>query len=471
MAKYYAGIDLGTTATKAVVFDCEGEVIYQTSQEYPMYHPVVDWSTQRPEDLLDAVYQCLSEITSNFDLSFVSFSAAMQSLILVDNHHQPLTDCMIWADNRAVAESEELKNSELGQEFYRISGIPIHSFSPMTKLVWLKQQKPDLLATAHKLISAKEYIWYHLTNEYTIDTTLASGTGLMDIHTLEWSDKILNFLSIQKTQLSIIVKSTHRAYCKQYNLELVSGGGDGVLANLGSGAISTDKMALTIGTSGAVRVVAEKPYIDAKMRTQCYHLVENEYLKLGAVNNGAVVLQWLKNQVLETNESYESLFEKAEKVQAGANGLLFVPYILGERAPIWDAKAKGIIIGLDMQHQQGHLIRAAMEGILYGLRQIAEVLVPNQKVRKKMNLMVSGGFAKSDFWLQMTADVFQMNVEVSNTIESSAWGAVLIGFESFGMKITPQNKIGKSFYPNQENEIIYNDGFEKFKQIYQRLYS
>lgn len=469
MAHYYAGIDLGTTATKAVVFNQKGDVLYQVSREYPMYHPQPEWSTQNPQDLLTATKDCIEDILARFEVRFISFSAAMQSLILVDEQHQALTDCMIWADNRAADIADNLKQNATGQRFYDISGIPIHSFSPMTKLAWLKEHEPALLASAHKLISAKEYIWYHLTHEYTIDTTLASGTGLMDIHSLQWSEEILNYLSIQKTQLSIIVKSTHRAYCKQYGLELVSGGGDGILANLGSGAITPDKMALTIGTSGAVRVVSNQPFIDPQMRTQCYHLYGTEYLKLGAVNNGAVVLQWLKNNILESTETYQELFEKASKVPVGSEGLLFVPYILGERAPIWDAKAKGLMIGLDMQHTQGHIIRASMEGILFGLKQIAEVLVPQKEKLSNMTLMVSGGFAKSNFWLQMTADIFQMKVEVSNTIESSAWGAVLLGFQSFEMEYHNDIKNEIVFYPNTQYNQVYQQGFERFKNVYKQF--
>jgi gluconokinase len=143
-----------------------------------------------------------------------------------------------------------------------------------------------------------------------------------------------------------------------------------------------------------------------------------------------------------------------------------VPYILGERAPIWDAKAKGLMIGLDMQHTQGHIIRASMEGILFGLKQIAEVLVPQKETLSNMTLMVSGGFAKSNFWLQMTADIFQMKVEVSNTIESSAWGAVLLGFQSFGIEYQNDIKNEIVFYPNKENSRVYQQGFERFKNVY-----
>jgi gluconokinase len=161
--------------------------------------------------------------------------------------------------------------------------------------------------------------------------------------------------------------------------------------------------------------------------------------------------------------------KKASKVPVGSEGLLFVPYVLGERAPIWDAKAKGLMIGLDMQHTQGHIIRASMEGILFGLKQIAEVLVPQKEKLSNMTLMVSGGFAKSNFWLQMTADIFQMKVEVSNTIESSAWGAVLLGFQSFEMEYHNDIKNEIVFYPNKQYNQVYQQGFERFKNVYKQF--
>ena len=469
MEQFYIGIDIGTTATKAVCFDKTGKVIRQFTQSYPMYHPKPDWSIQKPNEILAAVLECIQEITKGIQPQFISFSSAMQSIIAIDNTGKPITDAILWADNRAHSLAEALKESEQGERFYQKTGIPIHTFSPMTKIVWLKEYDAIHFSKAHKFISIKEYIWHHLTGEYVIDSSMASGTGLMNIHILKWETEILDYLKIEESQLSTIVSPTHQSKGLSDGFHYILGGGDGVLANLGTGAMETGRMALSIGTSGAVRLPIDKPFIDSQMRTQCYHLMDKQYLKLGAVNNGAIVLQWLKESILKTDESFEELFKQAETIPAGSEGLLFVPYLLGERAPIWDASAQGTLLGIRIIHTKAHLIRATLEGILFGLLSITEILLPDSEKRHKTTIMASGGFGKSELWLQMVADIFQMKVIVAETIEASAWGAVLIGFKATGIAIPTQNKIGKTFLPNEDHKEIYEQHFEKFKRVYPLL--
>lgn len=468
-ASYYIGIDIGTTATKAVCFDLDGNVVNQLSHSYPMYHPKPNWSVQKPEVILETVLRCIKEITKEIQPEFISFSSAMQSIIAIDKNGKPLTDAILWADNRADSISDKLKNTEKGRIFYQKTGIPIHPFSPMTKIAWLKEFESEIFAKTFKFISIKEYIWHQLTGEYITDTSMASGTGILNIHTLKWDDEVLEFLEIKQDQLSTICEITHQAKGLKDNYLYIIGGGDGALANLGTGAMNKGFMALTIGTSGAVRLPVDKPFLDAQMRTQCYHLQGNQYLTLGAINNGAIVLQWLKESILKTNLTYEQLFEEAEKIPAGSEGLLFVPYLLGERAPIWDASAQGSLLGIQITHTQAHFVRATLEGILFGLFQITEILLPDLEKRKQTIIMASGGFGKSDFWLQIVADIFQMKVETSQTIEGSAWGAVLIGMKATGIASSKPNKTAKTFIPNESTKAVYTDAFIKFKKIYSLL--
>ncbi|MFB9107733.1 gluconokinase [Flavobacterium gyeonganense] len=466
MEKLYIGIDIGTTATKAICFDVHGNVIRQVSHPYAMYHPKPNWSVQHPQEILETVLECIKKITKDIQPEFISFSSAMQSIVAIDQTGKPLTDAILWADNRAMGIAEELKNSEKGKYFYQKTGIPIHPFSPMTKITWLKEFDSDIFLKTYKFISIKEYVWHHLTHEYCTDTSMASGTGLLNIHTLKWDDKVLDFLNIKTEQLSAVCEVTHQCKGISDDFLYVIGGGDGALANLGTGAMNKNCMALTIGTSGAVRLPIDKPYLDEHMRTQCYHLMDNQYLTLGAVNNGAIVLQWLRETLLKTDKSFEVLFSAAEKIPAGSEGLLFVPYLLGERAPIWDASAQGTILGMQITHTQAHLVKATLEGILFGLFQITEILLPDPEKRKQTKVMASGGFGKSELWLQMVADIFQMTVETSQTIEGSAWGAVLIGMKSLGIDITTESKTGKTFLPNPVHKKVYEDAFVKFKKVY-----
>lgn len=468
MESLYIGIDIGTTATKAICFGRNGNVIRQFSHPYAMYHPKPNWSVQNPQEILETVLNCITEITKGIQPEFISFSSAMQSIIAIDETGKPLTEAILWADNRAIEIAEELKKSEKGKQLYQKTGIPIHPFSPMTKIAWLKEFDSEVFSKTYKFISIKEYVWHHLTNEYCTDTSMASGTGLLNIHTLQWDDEVLDFLNIKPQQLSSVYEVTHQAKGILDDFLYIIGGGDGALANLGTGAMNKNCMALTIGTSGAVRVPIEKPYVDEQMRTQCYHLMDNQYLTLGAVNNGAIILQWLRETILKTDQSFEMLFSTAEKIPAGSEGLLFVPYLLGERAPIWDASAKGTILGMEITHTQAHLVKATLEGILFGLFQITEILLPDPEKRKQTKVMASGGFGKSELWLQMVADIFQMTVETSQTIEGSAWGAVLIGMKSLGidMSIENKNKAGRTFSPNAVHKKVYEESFAKFKKVY-----
>lgn len=466
MKKTYIGIDIGTTATKAICFDANGNVLHQITKEYQMYHPEENWSTQKPNEILDSVLACIKEITKNVEPEFISFSAAMQSILIINEEGFPISDALLWADNRAISIAEALKKSELGTVFYQKTGIPIHPFSPMTKLAWFKENEPNLFNNAFKFISIKEYIWNQLTEEYVTDSSMASGTGLMNIHTLHWDETILNYLNIKENQLSKIAPATHKSKGTKDGFLYILGGGDGPLANLGTGSMEKNRIALSIGTSGAVRIPIEQPHIDPKMRTQCYHLIDNQYLKLGAVNNGAIILQWLKESLLETNESYETLLEQAKEIPAGSDGLLFVPYLLGERAPIWDADVQGTLLGIKITHHKAHFIRATLEGILFGLFSVVEILLPDSEKRKETTVMVSGGFGKSELWLQIVADIFQMKVVVSETIEGAAWGAVLIGFKAIENMNSFENKTNATFYPNPNHRLVYEKAFEKYKRVY-----
>jgi gluconokinase len=466
MESLYIGIDIGTTATKAICFDIHGNIVRQVSYTYSMYHPEPNWSVQNPQEILETVLNCINEITDGIDPQFISFSSAMQSIIAIDENGKALTDAILWADNRAITIAEELKKSEKGKLFYQKTGIPIHPFSPITKIAWFKEFEPEIFSKTYKFISIKEYVWHHLTGEYCTDTSMASGTGLLNIHSLEWDDEVLDSLNIKPQQLSAVCKVTHQCKGILDDFLYVMGGGDGALANLGTGAMNKNCIALTIGTSGAVRLPINKPYLDEQMRTQCYHLMDDQYLTLGAVNNGAIILQWLREMFLKTHQSFEVLFEEAEKIPAGSDGLLFVPYLLGERAPIWDAAAQGSLLGMQITHTQAHLTRATLEGILFGLFQIAEILLPDPEKRKQTKVMVSGGFGKSELWLQMVADIFQMPVVTSKTIEGSTWGAVLIGMKSLGIEINNESKTGMVYFPNAAHKKVYEDAFAKFKKVY-----
>ncbi len=462
---YFTGIDIGTTSTKAVVFDISGKVLAQHSVAYEMFHPKSDWSEQNPDEIYEAILDCLSFLDKRSLLETLSFSSAMHSFMAVDELGKPLTNLIVWADNRAIEIANHLKDSRLGKEIYQNTGTPIHPFSFLCKILWLKEHEPEIFEKVHKFIGIKEYIWHKIFGKYEIDYSLASATGMMNIKNLSWDKKTLELIGISEEKLPKIVPTTFSR--KKESLNYFIGAADGPLANLGTNAMGKSKMAFTMGTSGAVRVCVDEYYSDPQMRTFNYLLSENLHVIGGATNNGAIVIQWLKEQILQTIEPTEKLIEKAKRVPAGAEKLLFLPYILGERAPVWNAEAKGVFFGLSINHTQGHLIRAVMEGIIFNLFSVGKILMERNPITE---ICASGGFAKSDFWLQLVADIFQKKVIISENVEGSAWGAVLVAMQA--MNIEPQiseQKTGKIFLPNLENAQIYSDLHTKFERLYEKL--
>ncbi len=471
---YYLGVDIGTTSVKAVAFSEQGKVVANFSFSYAIHHPRPNWSEQDPDEIFEAVIKGINKVVQTLAtdvLKFVSFSAAMHSLIAADDKGNLLTQCIIWADNRADEIADTLRNSDKGQKFYNVSGVPIHAMSPLCKLLWFKENQPEIFNTAFKFIGIKEYIFYKLFGEYFIDTSIASATGLLNLKTLQWDEEILNYTGITASRLSQVVSVKHILhYNGNYpglslpqNIPFVIGASDGALANLGTGATGSNAMAITVGTSGAARVVIAAPETDNLMRTFCYHLKDNLYIAGGATNNGAVVLQWLKETLLQTNDNYEQLYEQAQTIEAGCEGLLFLPYILGERAPLWNSNAKGVYFGLTIEHTKAHLIRAAMEGVIFSLYSIGEILTENKEITE---IHASGGFTKSTLWLQILADVFNIKALVPPAVESTAFGAVILGAEALSLKTDFQNQTSAAYIPISKHHEIYTKCFEKFEKLY-----
>ena len=475
---YYLGMDIGTSSAKAVAFSSEGKVLERRAVSYGMRHPAPDRSEQDPDEIYRAVCKCLEEVVAALKPGrplLVSFSAAMHSLLAVDARGNPLTACMIWADNRAAAIAEELKSSETGKSFYQLTGVPIHPMSPLCKLLWLRQEEPAIFYSAARFIGIKEYILFKLSGEYLVDSSIASATGLLNLRTLQWDEAILRYLSIDASKLARVVSPRfHFPYgggkgelttslSLPAGTPIVPGASDGALANIATGATGEQKMAVTIGTSGAARMASDRILIDGEMRTFCYHVKDDHYICGGATNNGAVVIQWLKESLLQATESYEELLLLAGTTGPGADGLLFIPYILGERAPIWNSKARGIYFGLDIHHGKAHLVRAAMEGVIYCLYDIGRILSPGLSVRE---LHASGGFARSPLWLQILADVFMVKVLAFGNEDSSALGAVLVGMEALGGFSPFPHETPVVYEPDAAAHALYAQRFEQFLRVY-----
>lgn len=453
--KYMIGVDIGTTSTKSVLYDEQGNFILKHNIGYPLNTPNVDVSEENPDELFDAVLMTIKYVIresgiNKDDIKLVSFSAQMHSLIAMDSNHQRLTENLTWADNRASKYAEQINNQHNGVEIYQRTGTPIHPMSPLSKIFWMKHEQQQTYNNTAKFVDIKTYIFYQLFEQYVIDQSMASATGMLNLESLQWDAEALQLLGIDESQLPEVVPTTHiltgmkKRYATLMGLNedtpFVVGASDGVLSNLGVNAFKKGEVAVTIGTSGAIRTVIDKPRTDYKGRIFCYVLTENHYVIGGPVNNGGVILRWLRDEILASEvetakrlgvDTYDVLTQIASRVKPGAEGLIFHPYLAGERAPLWNADARGSFFGLTLSHKKEHMIRAALEGVLYNLYTVYLALIEVMN-ETPSTIKATGGFAKSKVWRQMMADIFDTHLSVPESYESSCLGACVLGMKALG---------------------------------------
>jgi gluconokinase len=485
---YFIGIDIGTTATKGVAFDADGRVVGYRSVHYDMTHPQPGWAEQEPEELWQAVLTCLDDLVEKLGTGcqLIAFSTAMHSVMAVDETGTPLTNFILWADNRATAEADELIASGLGQRIYEACGTPIHPMTPLCKLIWLRKNQPDVFEKAHRFIGIKEFVWQHFTGTYEIDYSLATSTGLFDLQKLTWNELALETAGVPAEKLAVPVSPLRAMTSDQLpvtneklpkklieklvngHCSLVIGASDGCLANLGTGAITPGRLAITIGTSGAVRIASPQGFTDPQMRTFCYRLDEELFVMGGGTNSGGAVFEWLYEQFFP-GKSGDEVIALAETVPPGADGLLFLPYLLGERAPLWNADAKGVFFGLTLRHTPAHLARAVLEGICLHTASLVGILEERQPIHE---IYASGGFAKSTAWVQLLADVCGKPVRLPESVQAGAWGAVLVGMKATGLIQGYDEKlsalfISQTFQPDEKKTQTYRELSGKFASLYE----
>ncbi|MFB9239425.1 gluconokinase [Plantactinospora siamensis] len=439
------GVDLGTTSTKAVAYDTGGRSLGSHSVAYPLDEPHPGYAEQDPNLIWEAVLETTRTVVADLDrpVAGLSFSTAMHGLIGLDAGGDPLTPSVTWADSRASAQAERLRSAPGGLELHRRTGTPLHPMAPLPKLVWFAEEAPELFRRVAHWVGIKDLVLRRLCGELVTDHSVASGTGLLDIHRLDWDAEALTIAGIRPDQLPRLVPSTTvlpaltpdaaRATGLPAQTPVVVGAGDGPLANLGLGAVRPGVAACSIGTSGAIRVMVERPSVDPQGRVFCYALTEDRWAVGGAINNGGIVLNWAGEALAPDLGEHpeEELLALAARAPAGSDGLIMLPYLLSERAPHWSALPRGAYVGLTNAHRREHLVRAAIEGVC---QQLALVL---QSVRAAGNevheVRASGGFARSPLWRQLLADALGMDVQFPAGHEGSSFGAALLGMQALGL--------------------------------------
>lgn len=489
------GVDIGTTSTKVVLYDQTGTAIASANHGYPLYQTEPGMAEEAPAAIYDAVIAGITEVTAKATqpVAGISFSAAMHSLILLDEHYNPLTRMLTWADNRAALAAQQLRARPDAHELYWRTGTPLHPMTPLAKLVWLATTQPELHRQARWFVDIKAYVLQRLCGQLVTDYSIANASGLFNLHQLTWDTQALQLAQVQASQLPKLVDTTTQltgltpAVAAQTglptNTPLIVEASDGCLANLGVNALAPGVAAVTIGTSGAVRVVSAQPKLDPAGRLFCYYLAPQRWIIGGPVNNGGNVLRWVQDTLFMTEkqaegqDSYELMTSLATQVPAGSHGLLMHPYLNGERAPLWDANARGAYFGLTARHTRADLVRAALEGICFNLDHVAKMV--QALTGPFTTLQASGGFTRSKTWVQILADTFETTVTIPVGFESSSLGAAILGFTSLGvitdLSRAAENMVaaGQAQRPNVTAAKTYRELYPIYEQLataYQPIY-
>ena len=477
------GIDIGTTSAKVIALSKNGEQVAYHKVILPIRYTDEGGAEQEAPIVYDAVMEALSVVVEavkgKFDVQQIGFSAAMHSVLAVDQTGAPLSSAWTWMDLRAKGESARVWASTAGREMYARTGTPIHPMTVAMKLLWMQEHSPELMKSAAKFVSLKEWIWFRWFGAWQVDESMASTTGIYATATRQWDEATLAFLGVKRDQLSDIQQTTFCRLVEESEvlsalpLDSVAsvniGATDGVLANLGVGAIGSDTMVITIGTSCALRVTVDVPATHEATRSFCYVLSDGKYVIGGPSNSGGVSVERMYRQVMgglnedQLAQGLSRALKEAGDVDTGS--LLCLPYVAGERAPLWNPDATGAWVGLELHHQPTHLLRAVVEGVLYNAYWIATGLFEQTGIPSR--LMASGGLLEVEWIRKTMADVFAIPVEYYDEGDASsvgaAWLAELATGERQWSDVSLPTESHQRHEPDEKEHIRHLTRFDRFK--------
>jgi gluconokinase len=470
---WFLGLDIGTTATKACAFDRSGTLQAESHREYPLDEPERGAAEQDPAAIRQAAEDCLAEVTRQMGTrpQGIGISTAMHTLLAIDEDGNPLTPSYTYADTRAhgaIRNWSAAKRSEI----YQACGAPIHAMLPLAKIAWLKDCRPDVFAQTRRFVDLKAFLLYHWAGSWVTDYSTAAAYGFFAAEQRQWYPPALELLGITADQLpQLCAPPTTFAWRPERaealglaGVPLVAGSSDGCLANLGAGLLAPGPVALTIGTSGAVRMTLPRFTPDPEERLFSYYLADDLFVTGGASNNGGKILEWLRDTFFAAWR-IPDIIDLALAVELGAAQLRFVPYLYGERAPVWDAEACGQLVGLRSYHRREHIARAALEGILYNLCISLERI--DALGDPVTDIYANGGFTRSAGWVQLLADISGRRVHIARTPQASAYGAALMARQGTGAigdwsELRGQRTIAQTFEPDPERHAIYQAHYQAF---------
>src|SRR5947209_1097603 len=499
------GIDLGTSGVKAALFAAEdGAVLTDAFVDYPLYHPHPGWAEQNPADwwqaTLTAIRTCLVQGTRHgtqaSNVRGVGLSGQMHGVVLLDAEERVLRPCIIWADQRSDAQCRWMTEKVGASRLIEYVSNPALTGFTAPKLLWVRDNEPDIFARASTLLLPKDYIRYLLTGVMAMEISDAAGTCLLDVKHGRWSQEVLAAIGLDPSLLPPVVaadavcgtitEETAALTGLRMGIPVAGGGADNACGAVGNGVVLPGLALVSIGTSGVVLAYADTPHVDTSgpvPRVHTFnHAVPHAWYLMGVTQGAGLSLRWVRDNIglperaLERwtgTDAYEVLAKEAESVPAGSDGLVFLPYLQGERTPHLDAYARGGWIGLTASHGRRHLVRAVLEGVAFSLKDCSTIIqgqgLPIEQVR------VTGGGAKSPLWRQIIADVLGVELVTTNATEGPAFGAALLAGVASGLYPSVLQaceatvRVMERTGPRTEVERIYAQAYETYKALYPAL--
>lgn len=499
MATYLCGIDNGTTGTKAMVFDLNGNLIGEDYREYICEYPKPGWVDQDGEMLFTSSCAALKSAIAKSgvdpkDIAAMGLSTQRCTMIPVDENCRPLRKAISWQDNRSNAECDWIRENIGAEKYFDITGLPIANVWAFPAILWIRNNEPEIFARTHKFLLTQEFILHRLGAEgYPEDWSNGSLQGLMEIDTFEWSKEIIDAAGLNLEQLPELVPSgkmvgrvSKEAATLTGLLEgtpLVTGGGDQQCAGIGAGVITEGLCEVTLGTAGVSLCFMDKPRKDPTRRMPCSaHAYPGKWECEGLQNAAGASYRWFRDKLANLEvvtgnhtgiDPYELLNKQVAKTPVGSRGLVYIPYLAGASAPNWDPYAKGSFIGLTLAHDYGCMVRAVLEGISLETREILESFEGLGLELKEVR--ITGGGTKSSQWNQMQADIYGKPVSKLGVSEATVLGAAILGgvgcgvFASIEEGVDKMVKIESHYEPNPAAHAVYNEIFEIYKNIYRSL--
>ncbi len=437
---YFLGIDVSTTSSKALIIDDSGKVIAVASSPHSLQTPKPLWSEQDPQEWWTAVCDCIRSALDQAhipgdSIEAIGLTGQMHGLVLLDDAGNVLRPAILWNDQRTQDQCDEIHQKIGREKFIQITGNVALTGFTAPKILWVKENEPEVFGRAKHVLLPKDYIRFKLTGEYAMDKADGAGTVLFDLRKRDWSDEVLNALGIPQSWMPRTFEGTEftGSITEQaaaltglsVGTMVAAGGGDQAAGAVGMGAVETGVVSLTVGTSGVVFATTPSALIEPQGRLHAFcHAVPGMWHFMGVMLSAAGSLQWFRD-TLASKTSFDDLVKEAEDVPAGSEGLQFLPYLSGERTPYPDPLARGAFIGLTLRHSRAHMTRAVLEGVSFGLKD-SFTLIQNAGLGKITQVRASGGGTKSLLWRQILASTLNAELVTVNTAEGGAYGAALL---------------------------------------------